>query len=122
MLVSWVAGPAQVCTDKVHYIQLKQASTPKTYSTMPQMFVGITKVANGDNSSGANAQLQLTLCCLAVHGGTSAHMTMQVYPDRQAWGCSGSPALSADTRYERQLVESSQEHACTHEAWELTLR
>ena len=90
---------------------------------MPQidMVVGMTGVANGDDSSGANARLQLKLCFLAVHGGPSAPMIMQAHPDRPSWGRSGSPASFADTGHGRQSVERSQERA--HRRLEkLTLR
>ncbi len=82
----------------------------------------MTGVANGFDGSSADAELRLTFCSLAVHGGTSAPLIMQVHPDRRAWEYSESPALSTDTCHNRQLVESSQEHACTQEAWDITLR
>ncbi len=61
------------------------------------ILVGKKGIAGGFDSSSADAELQLTLCCQAVHGGTSAPMVVQVHPDKRTWGCPGSPALSPHT-------------------------
>ncbi len=83
----------------------------------------MTGVANDCDSSSAEAELQLTLCFLAVHGGTSAPMVMQVHPGRWAWGCSEAPAWTADTCHDNQLVRAAHKSmTCTQEAWEITLR